>query len=96
MANYELEFLEDAFKEWKKLDPSVRNQFSRKLSERLTNPRIPSARLSGMRDCYKIKLRKLGYRLVYQVIDDQIVVLVVAVGRRDRNEVYKTAAGRLD
>ena len=96
MTIYELEFLEDALKEWKKLDPSVRNQFSRKLSERLTSPRVPSARLSGMRDCYKIKLRKLGYRLVYQVIDDQIVVLVVAVGRRDRNEVYRAAAMRID
>ncbi len=95
MTSYELEFLEDALKEWKKLDPSVRNQFSRKLSERLTNPRVPSARLSGMRDCYKIKLRKLGYRLVYQVIDDQIVVLVVAVGRRERNEVYKAAGDRV-
>ncbi len=96
MTSYELEFLEDALKEWKELDSGVRNQFSRKLAERLTNPRVPSARLSGMRDCYKIKLRKLGYRLVYQIIDQQIVVLVVAVGRRDRNEVYKTAAERLN
>lgn len=96
MTSYELEFLEDALKEWKKLNPGIRNQFSRKLAERLTNPRVPSARLSGLRDCYKIKLRKAGYRLVYQVIDDQIVVLVVAVGRRERNEVYKTAARRMD
>ena len=96
MTSYELEFLEDALKEWKKLDLSVRNQFSRKLAERLNNPRVPSARLSGLRDCYKIKLRKAGYRLVYQVIDDQIVVLIVAVGRRERNEIYKAAAGRLE
>lgn len=96
MTSYELEFLEDALKEWKKLDSSVRNQFSRKLAERLTNPRVPSARLSKMRDCYKIKLRKAGCRLVYQVIDEQILVLVVAVGRRDRDKVYKAAAGRID
>jgi len=62
LTSYELDFLEDALKEWKKLDSSVRNQFSRKLAERLTDPRIPSARLSGMHDCYKIKLRKAGYR----------------------------------
>ena len=96
MKTYELEFLEDALKEWKKLNSNVRNQFGRKLSESLTNPRVPSARLSGMPDCYKIKLRKAGYRLVYRVIDEQIVVLVVAVGRRARNEVYKVAVQRLD
>ncbi|MDQ3075124.1 MAG: type II toxin-antitoxin system RelE/ParE family toxin [Pseudomonadota bacterium] len=96
MTTYELEFLEDALKEWRKLDSSVRNQFSRKLSERLANPRIPSARLSGMRDCYKIKLRKAGYRLVYQVFDRDIVVLVVPVGRREQNKVYRAAAERID
>ncbi|MDO5667746.1 MAG: hypothetical protein Q4G44_07995 [Alcaligenaceae bacterium] len=29
-----------------------------------------SARLSGMPDCYKIKLRSVGYRLIYQVNDN--------------------------
>lgn len=49
-----------------------------------------------MPDCYKIKLRAAGYRLVYRVFDERIVVQVVAVGRRDRNLVYKLAAGRID
>lgn len=34
--------------------------------------------------------------VVYQVEDDQLIVLVIAVGRRDRKRVYKIAAGRLD
>ena len=55
MKTYELDFLEDALKEWKKLDATIRDQFARKLKERLKVPRVPSARLSGMRDCYKIK-----------------------------------------
>ena len=48
-----------------------------------------------MPDCYKIKLRSAGYRLVYRVYDDRIVVQVIAVGKRERNEVYKAAAGRV-
>ena len=70
-------------------------KFTRKLAERLNAPHVPSARLSGMRDCYKIKLRSLGYRLVYQVENEVLVVLVIAVGKRERNKVYKTAAKRL-
>lgn len=66
-----------------------------KLRERLANPRVPSAALRGMPDCYKIKLRSAGYRLVYRVYDDRIVVQVVAVGKRERNQVYKIAAGRV-
>lgn len=95
MTTYELDFLEDANKEWRKLDNSVRLQFSKKLAERVKNPHVPSARLSGMPNCYKIKLRSVGYRLVYQVEDDVLVIVVIAVGKRERNEVYKTAVGRV-
>jgi mRNA interferase RelE/StbE len=65
--SFELGFLEEALKEWKKLDSNTREQFKKKLSERLTNPRAPSAQLSGHKDRYKIKLRSVGYRLVYEV-----------------------------
>ena len=95
MPTYRLEFLPSALKEWRKLGATVRNQFSKKLGERLAAPRVSSARLSEFPDCYKIKLRKAGYRLVYRVEDDRIVVMVVAVGRRERNEAYKTATKRL-
>lgn len=95
MKIYELEFFEDALKEWRKLAPDLKRQFARKLEERLQNPHVPSARLQGMKSCYKIKLRKSGYRLVYQVDDTIVTVAVVAVGRRERNEVYKSAANRV-
>ena len=96
MKTYELEFVASALKEWNKLGPNVRDQFRKKLGERLRNPHVPAARLSNLPDCYKIKLRSAGYRLVYQVEEARVVVVVVAVGRRDRNLVYKIAAGRLD
>jgi mRNA interferase RelE/StbE len=91
---YELGFLDDALKEWRALDNVVRQQFRAKLAERLENPKIPSGRLHGYKERYKIKLRSAGYRLVYEVRERQLIVLVVAVGKRDRNEVYKAAERR--
>lgn len=93
--NYKLVFKEPAKKEWDKLDSTIKQQFKKRLIERLENPRIESARLSGMTDCYKIKLRSAGYRLVYQVRDNEVLISVIAVGRRDRNHVYKQAVKRM-
>ncbi|MEA2108503.1 MAG: type II toxin-antitoxin system RelE/ParE family toxin, partial [Pseudomonadota bacterium] len=44
---------------------------------------------------YKIKLRASGYRLVYEVIDNEISVLVVAIGKREKNSVYRNAKKRI-
>lgn len=93
---YRLRFHELALEEWRKLDGSLRMQFKKKLEERLENPRVPSAALAGMPDCYKIKLRSVGYRLVYRVDDDIVFVTVIAVGRRDGNRVYAQAQGRVE
>lgn len=91
---YELAFLDDALKEWRRLDSVTRERFKTKLAERLANPKIPSARLHGAKERYKIKLRSAGYRLVYEVRDRELLVVVVAVGRRERSAVYKAAGLR--
>ncbi len=85
---YKLEFKKSALKEWKKLGATLQ-QFKKKLAERLKNPHVPASRLSGGDNLYKIKLRQSGYRLVYKVEDDVVVVTVLAVGKRERGEVYK-------
>ena len=92
---YKLRFHELALNEWQKLDGSVRNPLKKKLEEHLENARVLSAALSGMPDCYKIKLKGAGYRLVYRVDDDVLYVTVIAVGKRDKNQVYETAHGRI-
>lgn len=48
-----------------------------------------------IKDCYKIKLRASGFRLVYQVIDDMLIIAVVAVGKRERSNVYNLASERM-
>ncbi|MDP2027056.1 type II toxin-antitoxin system RelE/ParE family toxin [Sulfuriferula sp.] len=92
--SYSLAFKEEAWKEWGKLDNGVRAQFKKKLEERLLNPHVLASKLSGSKDRDKIKLRNVGYRLVYEVRDGELVVVVVAVGKRERNAVYKAAATR--
>lgn len=93
---YNLEFKKSALKEWEKLGHTIKEQFKKKLKERLENPHIPSAALSGAKNIYKIKLRQLGYRLVYSVENQVITVTVIAVGKRDRNEIYDIALSRLN
>jgi mRNA interferase RelE/StbE len=92
---YRLQFLPAAKAEWDKLDGSVQLQFTKVLTRRLEAPRLPSAALAAMPDCYKIKLRNLGFRLVYRVCDDKLLLLTIAVGKRDKNAVYEVASGRL-
>ena len=94
MKTYELDFTPSALKEWKKLGSTLKEQFKKKLNERLHNPRVPKDRLSGDTNLYKIKLRSAGYRLVYEVNDHIITILVLSVGKRERSEVYKKAFQR--
>lgn len=93
--SYELEFDPRALKEWKKLGENIKLQFKKKLAEILINPEIPANKLADFPNCYKVKLRNAGYRLVYQVQNDRIVVLVLAVGKQERFDAYRKAKDRL-
>lgn len=93
--SYKLVFKQQALKEWQKLDATIRTQFKKKLQERLIQPCVDSAKLSGLENCYKIKLRGAGYRLVYQVRNQELVVSVIAVGKRERSQVYDSVKERL-
>lgn len=48
--------------------------------------------LSGFRKMYADKKR---IRIVYTVLDDQIVIEIIAIGKRDEMEVYRDAANRV-
>jgi mRNA interferase RelE/StbE len=91
---YSLEFHAAALKEWRKLGETIKEQFKAKLVERLEEPSVPASRLHGASNRYKIKLRASGYRLVYEVRDRELVVLVISVGKRERGKAYSKAARR--
>lgn len=91
---YKLKFLPSAKKEWDKLDSNIKSQFKSKLRKCLENPCVPANRLRGFDGAYKIKLRSAGYRLVYEVDNQEIVVFVIAVGKRENSDVYEKAKNR--
>lgn len=93
---YKLKFLPLAKKEWDKLAEPLKKQFKNKLAERLENPHVPSDKLRGYESVYKIKLRTAGYRLAYEVLDNEVVVYVLAVGKPDKNAIYKKLASRME
>lgn len=98
IKTYTLEFEIEAKKELEKLeklDKVLQIQLLKKLKCRLLSPKVPAAGLRNMPNCYKIKLRASGVRLVYEVIDNRLIVLVLGVGRRDDNAVYIAAKKRL-
>ncbi|MTI11898.1 type II toxin-antitoxin system RelE family toxin [Sansalvadorimonas verongulae] len=92
---YKLKFIPAALKEWKKLAPTIQQQFKKKLKERLVTPHVPAARLHELEGAYKIKLMASGYRLVYQVQDEEVLIMVLSVGKRERSEAYRKAKDRL-
>lgn len=95
-TKYRLKFVPDALKEWQDLDGSIKEPLRKALKKRLEQPHLPGAELHGnLHGCYKIKLRKQGYRLVYQVEDDVLVVLVLSIDRRENLAVYHAALLRL-
>lgn len=93
--NYKLSFDPRALKEWHKLSEPLKTQFKKKLKMVLETPEIPANRLHHLANCYKIKLRSSGYRLVYRVDNNEVSVLVIAIGKRDKSTVYTKATKRL-
>jgi Cytotoxic translational repressor of toxin-antitoxin stability system len=49
-----------------------------------------------VREQFKKKLKSSGFRLVYQVQEAQVTVLVIAIGKREKSAVYQDADKRLE
>ena len=95
-TKYKLKFLPEALKEWHQLDGSIKLIFRKALKKRLIQPKVPGSELHGdIKGCYKIKLLKHGYRLVYTIEDNELVVLVLAVDKRENSIAYQSALLRL-
>ena len=93
---YELDFLPEAIKERKKLDKSIRLEFKKQLLEIQQSPDVVGFRLKGdLRDCHRIKAPRSGYRLIYRIKANALVIVVIAVGKRENEEAYKVALDRI-
>ena len=95
-ARYHLKFVPQALAEWEALDGSVKEPLRKALKKRLEQPHVPGSLLHGdLHHCYKIKLRKQGWRLIYRVKDEVLIVMVMAVAKREDGVAYRLAVERM-
>ena len=93
---YRLQFVPSAWAEWQAPHGSVKEPLRKLLQKRLDNPHMPGSELHGaLAGHYKIKLRKQGYRMVYGVQDDIVLVMVMAIDKREDSAVYQSAVARI-
>ena len=101
--NWEVEFLEEAKRDMRKLDGSQRALVIKAIKKVQENPTAdgygtPLGHKGGtnLAGLMKIKLKKSGIRIVYQLVFDDGVMKVVVIGMRTDGEVYREAARRLN
>lgn len=99
-----VEFIKEAQKDLKRLDPYNQKIILKAISKTAERPLPPpdgigkplgnhaSANLSGF---YKIKLRDLGYRVVYSLEIKDGVMKIIIISVRADEEVYKEAEKRI-
>jgi mRNA interferase RelE/StbE len=85
---YELNFLSSAKKEFARLDTAAQKIIKEKLLLLVTNPDILKNNIKALKGEYKgkFRLRINQYRVVFQVKEDILVIVVIRVGHR--KEVY--------
>lgn len=91
-------YLPEAEEDLRRLDGSVIREVRKAIEKLKANPEIgkplghKQVNLTGLR---KVKLRKAGIRIIYCVFHERSEVLIVVVGSRADDEVYKIAARRM-
>ncbi len=85
MDEYRIEIKKSAAKELKKIQERDQERIIERIRSLAQDPRPPgSKKLSGEE---KYRIRQGAYRILYQIFDDIILVVVVKIGHR--KGVYK-------
>jgi len=95
---YNFKFYEEAEKDLAKLNNSVKKLFAKKLTQIIANPEIGkdlgnknNLILAGLKKVYFDNKR---YRIVYEIKANEILIHIIAIGKRDNMKVYKKAHER--
>lgn len=99
-----VEYIKEAQKDLRRLDPYVRKLVLKAIDKTAERPLPPpdgigkplgnhaSSKLSGF---YKIKFKNLGYRVVYDLVREGSVMKIIIFSVRDDEAVYKEAEHRI-
>ena len=97
---YDFKFYEEAEKDLSKLNNSIKKLFVKKLSQIIKNPEIGkdlgnknNLKLSGLK---KVYFDNKKYRIVYEIKENEIIIHIIAIGKRENMKVYKEAAKRYE
>lgn len=99
---FEVTFLEEAKKDFKKLDGSPKKAVAlglKKLESNADKLGEPLHNNNGfnLAGCRKLKFKKIGIRLVYRIVGvNAEIVEVITIGKREDSEVYETADKRIN
>jgi mRNA interferase RelE/StbE len=86
-VTYAVEVAPAAVRQLRKLLPEARRRIQAAVELLAETPRPPGAKkLSGSSGDWRV--RTGDYRIIYEIQDDRLIVLVVAVGHR--REIYRT------
>ena len=86
MAAYRVVLTPAAQRQFAKLSQQAREMIAAALLALAANPRPPGCvKLADAENLWRIRVRQ--YRVIYQILDDQLIVTVVKIG--DRKDVYR-------
>jgi len=97
---YNFKFHPEAQKELLKLNKSIQILFTKKLKQIINNPEVGkqlgnknNLKLAGLRKAY---FNNKKHRIVYEIVEQEVLIYIIAVGKRDEMDVYKRADGRVN
>lgn len=82
MASYKLVFKRSVKKDLRKIDSAHLGAILNRIKTLTKDPRPPGCKKLKGQDVYRV--RQGNYRIVYEIMDDRLVVIIVAVGSRGR------------
>lgn len=101
---WSIEYIKEAQRDLKRLDPYNRKMILKAIDKTAERPLPPPDGIgkplgnhsgSKLNGYYKIKLRELGYRVVYQLVTDGEIMRIIIISIRDDEMVYREAERRL-
>lgn len=97
---YEVKFLPEAAREFEALDGPLKTLAAKQIDKLAEKPELgePLGKRMGidLTGYRKIYFGKRGYRIVYEIQRQKLVILIIGIGKRERAEIYREVAQRLN
>ena len=102
---WKIEYIKEAQRDLLKLDPHNRRIILKAIEKTAERPLPPPEGIgkplghhasSNLTGYYKIKLRNLGYRVVYGLVRENNTMKIIIISVRDEDAVYREAEKRIE